>query len=175
MKKPDILENRAKVVLLGIGSNLGNRYFNIEKAKYLLNSNEINLIKCSNYYESHSWPDNRFPKYLNIIVMIKTTLSPLSLFNKIKLIEKALGRKKKPKNHPRKCDIDIIDYDQKVLSINSAYGKIQIPHSRLHSRNFVLIPLFELSKKWNHPKLNEKITKLLSKIATNDLRTIKLI
>ena len=69
MKKPDILENRAKVVLLGIGSNLGNRYFNIEKAKYLLNSNEINLIKCSNYYETHSWPDNRFPKYLNIIIL----------------------------------------------------------------------------------------------------------
>ena len=175
VKKQDILENRVKIVLLGLGSNLGNRLLNIEKAKFLLTSNQIIIMNISSYYETDSCPDKTLPKYLNIIVQIKTNLSLLSLFNKIKSIEKKLGRKKMPRNFPRKCDIDIIDFDHKISSIRSGSLNIQIPHPRLHKRNFVLIPLFEVANKWTHPKLNEKITYLLSKISIYDLRSIKLI
>ena len=175
MKKQDISGNRVNIVFLGVGSNLGNKHLNIEKAKFLLDSNDIKVIKFSNYYETESWPDKNLPKYLNIIIKATTSLGLLSLFDKIKLIENSLGRKHKPKNYPRKCDIDIITFGSKVLSINYGTQKIHIPHPRLHDRNFVLIPLFEVSSKWKHPKLNKKITKLLSNISINDLRSIKLI
>ena len=96
---------------------------------------------------------------------------------KKKIIKKktAVPRKKTTKNHPRTCDIDIIDYDQKVKSINLYNKKITIPHPRMHKRNFVLIPLFEISKNWNHPNFNHKISKLLSNINNNELRSIKII
>ena len=64
MKKLDILENQVNTVYLGIGSNLGNRVINIEKAKSLLIENHVNLISISSYFETLSWPDPNKPKFL---------------------------------------------------------------------------------------------------------------
>ena len=54
-------------------------------------------------------------------------------------------------------------------------SQLIVPHPRLHNRNFVLIPLFDIDKNWKHPKLKLNITKLLSKMGSNNLRSIKLI
>ena len=101
MKKQDTLENQVKIVYLAIGSNLGSKVINIEKAKLLLLTNNIEIIKCSNYYETYSWPNKNFPKYLNIIVKAKTKLKLQNLFTLVKSIEKKIGRNKAPKNYPR--------------------------------------------------------------------------
>ncbi len=174
MKKQDILENQAKMIYLSLGSNIGNRKKNLEKAKFLLNFNGIKIIKASSYYETDSWPNKNFPKYLNIVIKGTTSLKPKTLFSVIKYIEKQLGRKKTKKNHPRTCDIDILDYDNKVISINIDNERVIIPHPRLHKRNFVLFPLFEISKNWLHPNNKLKIGRLLSSINNKDLRTIKI-
>ena len=63
MTKLDILENQVKTIYLGIGSNLGNKVANIEKAKLLLIENKINFISSSSYYETLSWPDPKKPKF----------------------------------------------------------------------------------------------------------------
>ena len=135
--RQDILENPHKPVFLGIGSNVGNRINNINYACYLLN-NFCSIYKLSNYYETDSWPNKDYPKYLNIILKCKTKLNPFSLINKLKNIEKKLGRKKNIKNFPRTCDIDIIDF--KGLKLKKK--NLQLPHPRLSKRNFVLVPLF---------------------------------
>ena len=175
MKKQDISENPVKIVFLALGSNLGNRKLNILKAKFLLKNYKIDIIKSSSYYETESWPNKKFPKYLNIALKIKINFDIITLFNKIKIIEKKLRRKATPKNYPRTCDIDIIDYDQKCLSTKYKNDNIETPHPRLNFRNFVLIPLFEISPNWTHPKTTENIVKLLSKIGIRQLRSIKLI
>ena len=175
MINQDISENQVRNVLLSIGSNIGNRKLNIEKAKYLIYKNESKIIKTSNYYETKSWPNNKFPNYLNVVVKIQTSLKPHLLLQKLKLIEKKLGRKNTIKNHPRTCDIDIIDYDNLIITQNFQSSSLEVPHPRLQNRNFVLVPLFEISKDWKHPKLNIKITDLLNKIGSNSLRSIKLI
>ena len=175
MKKQGILEKQAKFVYLALGSNLGNRKTNIEKAKQLLNKYNVNVVKFSSYYETKSWPNNNFPKFLNIVLKAKTTLKPLLLLDKIKLIEKKLGRKSSNKNYPRLCDIDILDYDKEIINLKSKKFNLQIPHPSLHFRNFVLVPLFEIDKKWKHPKLKENIANLILKIDINDLRSIKFI
>jgi len=156
------------MIYLGIGSNLGNRIKNITKAKYFLDLNGINITKSSSYYETLSWPDPNKPKFINIVVQSNTKASPEKLLKIFKSIEKKLGRKKKSKNSPRTCDIDIISYNQKILR-----GNITIPHKRMHKRNFVLIPLFELNKSWFHPKRNENIKKLIFSLSIKDIRSIK--
>ena len=156
------------MIYIGIGSNLGNRIKNITKAKYFLDLNGINITKSSSYYETLSWPDPNKPKFINIVVQSNTKASPEKLLKIFKSIEKKLGRKKKPKNSPRTCDIDIISYNQKILT-----GNITIPHKRMHKRNFVLIPLFELNKNWFHPKTNENIKKLIFSLSIKDIRSIK--
>ena len=83
-----------------------------------------------------------------------------------------MSRKISEKNSPRECDIDILDYDHKCLKLDCEGDKIIIPHPRLHKRNFVLIPLYEISKKWKHPKYKLNISQLLKQIDTIDLRSI---
>ena len=156
------------MIYIGIGSNLGNRIENITKAKYFLDLNGINITKSSSYYETLSWPDSNKPKFINIVVQSNTKTSPEKLLKIFKSIEKKLGRKKKSKNSPRTCDIDIISYNQRILT-----GNITIPHKRMHKRNFVLIPLFELNKNWFHPKTNENIKKLIFSLSIKDIRSIK--
>ena len=156
------------MIYIGIGSNLGNRIENITKAKYFLDLNGINITKSSSYYETLSWPDPNKPKFINIVVQSNTKASPEKLLKIFKSIEKKLGRKKKSKNSPRTCDIDIISYNQRILK-----GNITIPHKRMHRRNFVLIPLFELNKNWFHPKTNENIKKLIFSLSIKDIRSIK--
>ena len=173
MIKQGILENRAKFVFLAIGSNLGNKKLNIEKAKFLIEKNDIIIEACSSIYETDSWPNNNFPKYFNIVLKVKTFFKPQDLLKKIKKIEVLMGRKKLPINYPRICDIDIIDYDQKNLKINNYDQKLIIPHPKLHERNFVLLPLYEIAKNWTHPKKNKKISKLLRDLGINNLRSVK--
>ena len=173
MIKQDILENRAKFVYLGIGSNLGNKKINIEKAKFQIEKNGIKIEACSSFYETDSCPNNNFPKYFNIVLRAKTFFKPLDLLKKIKEIEILIGRKMSLKNYPRICDIDIIDYDKKNLKIDNNNQKLIIPHPKLHERNFVLLPLYEIAKNWLHPKKNKKISELLRDLDVNNLRSIK--
>ena len=156
------------MVYIGIGSNLGNRINNIEKAKYFLNLEGIKIIKSSSYYETLSWPDISKPKFINIVIQSNTKASPEKLLSIFKSIEKKLGRKKSLKNSPRTCDIDIVSYNQQILN-----GSITIPHKKMHERNFVLIPLFELDKSWLHPKLRFSIRKLIFSLPINDIKSIK--
>ena len=146
MTKQDILEKQVKSIYLAIGSNLGVRKNNIEKAKYQLVQRNIRIIQSSSFYESLSWPNPTNPKFLNIVIRVETNLTPLELLRNCKEIETHLGRKKSAKNSPRICDIDLIDYNNKKI-----ISKVILPHPRMHTRNFVLIPLFEINKGWIHP------------------------
>ncbi len=175
MKKQDISDARVNYAYLSLGSNLGNRIHFLEKSKYLLEAHDIKIMKKSSYYETASWPNPSFPKFINCVLMIKTKLNQLDLFKLIKSIEKKLGRKVSPQNHPRNCDIDILDFNGKIFNLNKGLINLEIPHPRMHNRNFVLMPLFEICKNWSHPKLKKNIVKLLSSLKKNNLRSIKVI
>ena len=168
MTKQDTSENQVKNIYLGIGSNLGSRIANIEKAKSLLLEKNINFVSLSSYYETPSWPNPRNPKFINIVLKIKTLLKPIELLNLCKLIEVRLGRKKSPKNSPRECDIDIIDFNGVILK-----DRLILPHKMMHKRNFVLFPLFEIEKEWIHPIKKVNIKKLILSLPDSDIRSIK--
>ena len=148
----------------------GNRKKNIEKTKFELYSKGINIIRSSNYYETLSWPNPKNPKFYNIILKVSSNLKILELLKICKQIETSLGRKKAPKNSPRTCDIDIIDYNQKI-TVNG----INVPHPRMHLRNFVLIPLFEIEKNWRYPNSKRYIKDLIFSLSNSDIRSIKLV
>ena len=156
------------MVYIGIGSNLGNRINNIEQAKFLLKSNGVNISNISSYYETFSWPDPSKPKFINIVIKSNTKFPPNKLLKIFKEIEKKLGRTKSARNSPRTCDIDIISYRNRVIS-----NGIIIPHKKLSQRNFVLIPLFEIRKKWLHPKSKDHIKTLILKLSNKDITSIK--
>ena len=168
MIKQDTFEKQAKFVYLGIGSNLGDRKINIENAKIMLSDESVKIIQISNYYETPSWPDSNNPKFYNVVIKAKTNLNLLDLLNLCKKIEKSLGRKKTPKNSPRECDIDILDYNNRFDNKG-----INVPHPKMHKRNFVLIPLFEINKKWVHPRLKRHIKRLILTLPKKNITSIK--
>ena len=105
---------------------------------------------------------------MNIVLEVVSNLNPSNLIKLCKNIEKQLGRKKTLRNSPRECDIDIIDFGN-----SNVKSEVILPHPRMHTRNFVLFPLFELNKNWRHPILKDNIKKLINTLPKKDIRSIK--
>ena len=165
-------EKQAKIAFLSIGSNLGNKKKNIELAKSKLEKNNIKIIKSSKSYETLSWPNKKNPKFVNVVLKIKTFHSPQELMKKCLFIEKELGRERNKKNEPRTCDIDIIDYNNEVFDFKYKDLHLIIPHKELKSRNFVLFPLQEILPNWKHPKTKEIVSALIQKLPEEDRKSI---
>ncbi len=161
------------MVYLGIGSNLsssfGDRFTNIKLAISFLNEKKINIIKQSSYYETFSYPDREKPKFINIVVAVKTILTPKDLMKTLLLIEEKIERKRIKKNDPRTCDIDIIDYNNKVLNLNLENIELKIPHQSISVRNFVLYPLMEICPNWIHPVSKTPIDILIKNLNNNEI------
>ena len=174
MKRQDILENQVNLVYLALGSNLGNKKTNLNKCIDLIKKEEIFIKKRSKFYSTKSWPNENFPNFINAIILVETKFSLTELFLKIKKIEKKLGRTRSKRNHPRVCDIDIIDYNGEIIHRKLGKHKLNIPHKRMHNRNFVLFPLYEIDKDWVHPKLNKNIVILMSNLASDQLLGVKI-
>ena len=174
MKKQDILENQVNFAYLALGSNLGDKKNNLNKSIDLIQEEGIFIKKRSKFYSTKSWPNENFPNFINSIILIETKLNLDQLFLKIKMIEKKLGRMESERNHPRVCDIDIIDFNNEIIQKKIGNHELNIPHKRMHNRNFVLFPLFELNRDWIHPKLNKNIVKLLSNLTSEQLLGIKI-
>ena len=164
------------MIIIGIGSNLsssfGDRFQNINLALKNLEKSGVKIIKKSSYYESFSHPDRKKPKFINIVASIETKLILEDLMQVLIKIEEKLERKRGKKNDPRTCDMDIIDYNNKIININFNNIEISVPHKNLISRNFVLYPLEEISPKWSHPITNEMISDLIKKLSDDDKKSI---
>ena len=152
------------MIHLNIGSNLnskfGSRFDNITIAINLLLFAKVKIKKISNFYETPSYPNKRYPNYLNVGVLCSFNGNPEILFKIIKSIEKKIGRFKSKKNDPRVCDIDIIDYNSDIVK----KGFIDLPHLRCHTRNFVLYPIKEIDSNWIHPVLGQNVNNLIKKL-----------
>ena len=161
------------MIILGLGSNLsssfGDRFMNINLATSYLENHGIKIIKKSSYYETPSYPNKKNPGFINIVTSINTNLAAIELVSVLLFIEKKLERKRKYKNDPRTCDIDIIDYNNKILDFNL---KFTVPHKELTHRNFVLYPLQEILPTWQHPETEEFITDLIKKLPNKEKKSI---
>tara|TARA_B100001121_G_C18461395_1_gene513472 strand:- start:100 stop:615 length:516 start_codon:yes stop_codon:yes gene_type:complete len=152
------------MIYLNIGSNLsslfGNKIDNIAKSISLLKKLNIKIFDISNIYQTPSYPIRSFPKFNNVTIKLESSMKLNDFFIEIKKIEKKIGRIKSPKNQPRVCDIDIIDYNGLILTNSN----LQIPHPRMHKRNFVLYPLKDVSPEWQHPIFKKKIDYFLNQL-----------
>ena len=144
------------MIYLGIGCNLPFRLKEKLKNIDIVIKNLSKLVsikKISNLYLTPSYPDKTKPKFINFCMKVDTKMSAKKLLINLKKIEYKMGRIRKYKNAPRTCDIDILDFKQKIMKTS----KLVIPHPQMHLRNFVLYPLNEISPGWKHPVYNRKI------------------
>lgn len=140
------------MIILGLGSNVGDRLDYLTKAVNMLSKSVLAAIEMSAIYESvavlkdGSSSDWKNP-FLNMAVIGETHLLPLELLKKIKMIEKEIGRQDRGVWAPREIDIDILAYENVAIDND----ELTIPHKHLYKRPFALVPLSELAPNWQCP------------------------
>ena len=151
-------EFQIQTTYLLLGSNLGNTAANLRRARILISLYIGCISRCSQLYETAPWGDLDQSHFLNQAICVETILDPVALMNEIVKIEDILGKKKVSKWGPRTIDIDILLYREDVIISRN----LEIPHPRMLSRNFVLIPLSEIAGERIHPVAKKSITDLVS-------------
>lgn len=144
-------------VYLTIGGNIEDRIQYLNSTKGLINKHLGEIQQTSSIYETPPWGFEAENDFLNQALIIKSKLDAKSLIEKIMRIEEKLGRVRSGDHYTsRTVDIDIIFYGNST--INSKH--LQIPHPKMHLRNFVLLPLNEIAPKFTHPLYNKTIESL---------------
>ena len=146
-----------KEAYLLLGSNMGNRKLNLEIAIAAISQQFGVLIAESSVYETAAWGKTDQPSFLNQAVMVKSNLPALQILKAILAIEKNMGRVRLEKWGQRLIDIDLIFYGEEVMSTI----ELTLPHSEMHKRKFVLVPLNEIAPSFQHPIFKQKISKIL--------------
>jgi 2-amino-4-hydroxy-6-hydroxymethyldihydropteridine diphosphokinase len=144
-------------ICFSIGSNIGNRPAYLHQALNLMGA-RIGIIEASSaFYESASWGFDSEP-FLNAVVVINTTLSPIQCFIMLEGIETEMGRVRSKTGYAdRVIDIDILSYGQRCFSTK----QLSIPHPRLSERRFVLLPWAEVRPFMIVPGYNKRVKELL--------------
>jgi 2-amino-4-hydroxy-6-hydroxymethyldihydropteridine diphosphokinase len=145
------------VAFLCLGGNIGNRVENIKASKAEIERFCGKITSQSGIYETEAWGSDSKKNYLNQVIKINTELSAKKLLSNLLKIEKDLGRKRDVnRNSDRTIDIDILFFNSDIITEKD----IEIPHPRLHQRNFVLKPLNEIASEIQHPVLKKTVSQL---------------
>ncbi len=156
-----------KTVYLSLGSNLGERAKNLRAAIAALADAGVRVGKVSSFYETEPVDLREQPWFLNCAVEGKTELPASALLKKLREIETRMGSKKLVAKGPRLIDVDILLYGGETIDT----PQLQVPHPRMHSRRFVLVPLQEIAPQAVHPSLKRTVKQLLEE--TPDLSAVR--
>ena len=144
-------------IYLSLGSNKGDREQYIARAMEALGACGVRVKRKSSLYETEPVETSSKSWFLNCVVEAETNLLPPQLMHTLLDIERALGRRRRVPRGPRVIDIDILFYEDRMVSTE----QLEIPHPRMAERRFVLVPFAEIAPEARHAVLRKTIAELL--------------
>ena len=155
-------------VYIGLGTNLGDKEQNLRDAVHRIEEQIGKVLSLSAFYVTAPWGFASENSFLNAAACVETQLSPLEVLLETQTIERELGRTKKSVNgaySDRLIDIDLLLYDDLVLSVISADGaELTLPHPLMAKRDFVMRPLAEIAPELQHPVLKRTMKEILDEL-----------
>jgi 2-amino-4-hydroxy-6-hydroxymethyldihydropteridine diphosphokinase len=156
------------VILIALGANLpgpaGAPANALRAALARLEERGVKILSVSSFYETPAWPDPDQPAFVNAVAAVETTLQPVELLTLLHGVETDFGRLRSAPNAPRTMDIDLLDHGGKIVT-----DGVTLPHPRMRSRSFVLVPLAQVAPDWRHPVTGESAAELLAKLPDQDV------
>lgn len=150
-----------RIAYISLGSNLGDRSWNIQQAiDYLYACPQVKILKISSLYRTEPWGEKDQAEFLNAVIKLQTDLGPEALHRYLQEIEYKLHRKRNKKWGPRTIDLDILFFGKILID----EVDLKVPHPEIADRAFVLIPLAEIAPKLYHPVLKKTIATLLTEL-----------
>ncbi len=154
----------AASVYVGLGANLDHPVFGsprrtLMRALAMLPTIGARCVALSGWYRSAPVPASDQPWYVNAVAEVATGLGPEALLAGLHRVEDRLGRVRREPNAPRWVDLDLLAYGDEIRD-----GSVRLPHPRLDSRAFVLLPLADLAPGWSHPVTGETIARLIARL-----------
>ena len=150
------------MILIALGANLssaaGGPQQTLEAALKRLEASGVQVTARSRWYRTAPVPVSDQPWFVNGVARVETKLDPAALLVLLRQVEQEFGRQRSVPNAARTLDLDIVDYDGRV--VNTA--ELTLPHPRMHDRAFVLLPLAEIAPTWRHPILGKSLESLIS-------------
>ena len=145
-------------IFILLGSNLGDRQENLDRARQEISRSIGEIITTSSIYKTAAWGNMDQPDFYNQVIEIRSNYDPNKLIMGTQFIEIQMGRTKKEKWGPRIIDIDILFYgDSKISNEN-----LTIPHPEISNRRFTLLPLAEVAPGLIHPLLQKSVLQMLA-------------
>ncbi|OOF65803.1 2-amino-4-hydroxy-6-hydroxymethyldihydropteridine diphosphokinase [Rodentibacter sp. Ppn85] len=159
------------IVYIALGSNLNTPIAQLNSALNTIeNLPQTKLLAVSSFYQSKPLGPQDQPDYVNAVAKIETSLSPLSLLDELQRIENEQGRVRLRRWGERTLDLDILLYGNEIIQNE----RLTIPHYDMHNREFVVVPLMEISPNLTLPD-GKNITELGEYVTHHSMKKINII
>lgn len=143
-----------------MGSNLGDRKKNLDRAITYLSYYDVEVVKTSTYIETEPYGVTDQGKFLNAVISVRTRLDPQKLLGVLLTVERAMGRIRREHWGPRIIDLDLLSYEDKIVHTRH----LTLPHPEMQKRAFVLEPLREIAPDYIHPVTGKSIDTMLEEL-----------